>query len=292
MTKPRDFPRTLKTRTKINLRSWQEFAIRQLSSSETPILESLVLLALVLDKSKEWVISHSSDELSDPQKEQLDQLLERLLKGEPLAYLSGKKAFYGMDFFVTKDVLIPRPETELLVEEAIQWLSDHPSKRNVADVGTGSGIIAVTLADAITDVKITAIDVSPSALQIAQKNCETYYHQDQITFIQNDLLDGVTQKFDLIVANLPYIPSAILMDLPDLRYEPQNALDGGEDGIKFIAPLLRQSVDSLRPGGLILLEIESSISEIVCKIARQYFHDAKIDVLFDYASFPRIIKIS
>ncbi len=246
----------------------------------------------MLDKPKEWVISHSSDELSDPQQKQLDQLLERLINGEPLAYLTGKKAFYGMDFYVTKDVLIPRPETELIVEEAIQWLTDHPSKRTAADVGTGSGIIAVTLADAIPDIKITAFDISPSALQVAQKNCEAYNHQDQITFIQNDLLDGIAQKFDLIVANLPYIPTATLKDLPDLRHEPQDALDGGEDGTRFIAPLLRQSMDCLRPGGLILLEIESSISEIVSAIVRKYFQDAKIDVLFDYAHFPRIIKIN
>jgi release factor glutamine methyltransferase len=289
--KPIDFLSHQQTRTKINLGSWQENAIRQLSGSETPMLESLVLLALVLEKPREWVISHSTDDLTDNQKNRLDQLLERLVKGEPLAYLTGKKAFYGMDFCVTKDVLIPRPETELLVEEAIQWLTDHPTRSKVADIGTGSGAIAIVLADAIPGLMVTAVDISPSALEIARANCETYHHEDQITFIQNDLLAGITLKFDLIAANLPYIPSPTLNTLSELRYEPQSALDGGEDGTKFIARLLRQSVDLLRPGGMILLEIEATISENVISLAKQYFPDAIIDVIFDYANFPRIIKI-
>lgn len=252
----------------------------------------MVLLALVLEKPKEWVIAHSSEELTSQHQERLDYLLVRLANGEPLPYLTGKKAFFGMDFLVTKDVLIPRPETELLVEEAIQWLTDHPSHRIAADVGTGSGAIAVALVDAFPDLKLTAIDISPNALEIARKNCETYNHQDQITFLQNDLLEGLSQNFDLIVANLPYIPSATLRKLPELQYEPQNALDGGEDGARYISRLLQQAVDRLKSGGMILLEIEATISEIVCTLSKKYFQDAKIDILFDYASFPRIIKIN
>jgi release factor glutamine methyltransferase len=247
---------------------------------------------MVLEKPKEWVIAHSSDELTSQQKERLDNLLVRLAHGEPLSYLTGKKAFFGMDFFVTKDVLIPRPETELLVEAAIQWLTDHPSRHVVADVGTGSGAIAVVLADTFADLEITAIDISPTALEIAKKNCETYNHQDKIKFLQNDLLEGLSQKFDLIIANLPYIPSATLLQLPELQYEPQNALDGGEDGTKYISRLLQQAVDRIKPGGMILLEIEATISDTVSSLSKKYFQDAKIDLLFDYASFPRIIKIN
>jgi release factor glutamine methyltransferase len=278
-------------RTKINLRAWQEAAIKQLENSDTPGLESQLLLAEVMGHPREWVISHFENELTTEQNNQLNALLTRLIAGEPLAYITGRKAFFGLDFVVSKDVLIPRPETELLVEEAIQWLTANPSKRTAVDVGTGSGIIAITLADAIPDLKITAVDISPAALEIARKNCEHFQHEDQITFLQNDLLDGVQQKFDLITANLPYIPTDTLNGLNSLRYEPRMALDGGNDGTLFIGQLLNQAVTNLNPGGLILLEIEATISEIVNKQVKNHIPSARIEVVFDYANNPRIVKI-
>lgn len=277
--------------TKINLRTWQENAVRQLKSSETPLMEAQILLALVLDQSRVWVVSHSEQELSPKQLEELDSCLTRLKEGEPLPYITGKKAFFGLDFFVTPDVLIPRPETELLVEEAIQWFAENPAKRSAADVGTGSGVIAISMADSIPDLRVAAIDISPNALEIAKKNCSQFHLEDQITFYKNDLLDGISSKFDLIAANLPYIPYRTLNCLPLLRFEPRLALDGGEDGLSFIKRLLEQAKDCLNPGGLILLEIEATISELVMQQARINFTEGIIDLLFDYANLPRIVKI-
>jgi release factor glutamine methyltransferase len=278
-------------RTKINLRTWQEYAVQQLNSSETPLMEAQILLASVLDQSRVWVIAHAEQELSPDQIEKLDSCLVRLKNGEPLPYITGNRAFFGLDFHVTPDVLIPRPETELLVEEAIQWLTNNPTKRSAADVGTGSGAIAISLADTIPDLCITAIDVSPQALEIAKTNCARFHHEDQITFYQNDLLEGISSKFDLITANLPYIPKNTLDSLPLLRFEPRLALNGGEDGLLFIDRLLEQSMNNLNPGGMILLEIEATISELVLQQARSYFHEARIDLQFDYANLPRIVKI-
>lgn len=289
--KPTGYQPPGQTRTKIRIKDWHESAIIRLQGSETPSLESLVLLSLVLEKPREWIISHIDEEISVSQINRLECLLERLCAGEPLAYITGMRAFYGLEFTVSPAVLIPRPETELLVEEAIQWLSVNPSRRMAYDVGTGSGAIAISLADAFPDLKVTAIDISSEALGIARLNCERYHHEDQVTFLQNNLLHGLEVRADLIIANLPYIPTATLDGLAALRYEPRFALDGGKEGIDLIAPLLQQSVSLCKPGGLILLEIESTISERVLDQARKSFVDANIDLLFDYANLPRIIKI-
>lgn len=280
------------TRTKINLHAWQEEAVKRLLRSETPLMESQVLLSLVLGKPREWIITHNREELTSGQLSQLGAALDRLTEGEPLPYITGKRAFFGMDFLVNHDVLIPRPETELLVEEAIQWLNKNPLKRSAYDVGTGSGVIAVCLADAFADLKITAFDISNDALNVAQKNCSFYHHDDQITFRQNDLLENIQDRVDLITANLPYIPTDTLNSLTELRFEPRLALDGGRDGIKYIGPLMEQAAVLLHPGGLILLEIEATIAEIVEKSARTVFQNAQIDILFDYANLPRVAKIT
>jgi len=250
------------------------------------------LLAHILGKKREWIISHDNEELSVEQTAQLNAALERLVEGEPLPYITGRRAFFGLDFYVNHNVLIPRPETELLVEEAIQWLEKNPNKRSAYDVGTGSGVIAVCLADAVPDLCITALDISSEALEVARGNCEHYHHEDQITFKQNNLLENISGKADLITANLPYIPTPTLAQLPALRFEPQLALDGGADGLKFIRPLLQQADTLLRPGGLMLLEIEATIANDVEKSVNTLLHDAKIDILFDYANLPRVAKIS
>jgi release factor glutamine methyltransferase len=252
----------------------------------------LVLLSLVLEKPREWIISHIDEEISAGQNDRLESVLARLSAGEPLAYITGSRAFYGLDFAVSPAVLIPRPETELLVEEAIQWLLLNPSRRGTYDVGTGSGAIAISLADAFPDLHITAVDISSEALEIARMNCARYHHEDQVTFLQNDLLNGLVVRADLITANLPYIPTATLDELAALRFEPRLALDGGKEGIDLITPLLQQSVTLCKPGGMILLEIESTISDRVIKLARTNFPEAQIDLLFDYANLPRIVKIN
>ena len=280
------------TRTKINFHTWQEEAVKRLLRSETPRMESQVLLSHVLGKPREWIITHDREELSNEQLSHLGAVLDRLAEGEPLPYITGKRAFFGLDFLVNHDVLIPRPETELLVEEAIFWLNKNPSKRSAFDVGTGSGVIAVCLADAFADLKITAFDISNDALIVAQKNSSFYHHEDQITFRQNDLLENIQDRVDLITANLPYIPTDTLNSLSELRFEPRLALDGGNDGLRYIGPLLEQAAVLLRPGGLILLEIEATIAANVEKAAGSYLQDAKIDMLFDYANLPRIAKIT
>ncbi len=278
------------TKTKIN--DWITNSAKQLAlQSEIPILESQVILAYVLQKPREWLVTHPDDELNDPQLKDANENLSRLIGGVPLPYITGKQAFFGLEFMVNPDVLIPRPETEQLVEECIQWFEEHPTRRKMVDVGTGSGVIAVTLADRFNDLEVTAVDVSPQALEIASQNAAKFGVDQNIKFLQNDLLEKCGQRFDLIAANLPYIPRSILKDLPVARQEPLLALDGGEDGLALISRLLKQCEEHIKPGGLIILEIESTLSESVLELAETLLPYGKNTLLNDLAKLPRIIKI-
>lgn len=278
--------------TKTSVKEWLSNSAKKIAcQSETPLLETQVILSWVLGKSREWLITHPDEEIEITQLQKADENLVNLINGTPLAYITGKQAFFGLDFLVSPDVLIPRPETEQLVEECIQWLEDHPTKRKMADIGTGSGAIAITLADHFADLKVTAIDISAQALEIAQKNATSYGVEHNITFIQNDLLDNCDQRFDLIAANLPYIPSELLKTLPVSRHEPLLALDGGEDGLVLITRLLQQVVNHIMPGGLIILEIESNQSNSVLNLAKTLLPNGENTLLNDLAKLPRIIKI-
>ncbi len=278
------------TKTKTN--DWLIESTRLLADqSEFASLETRVILCHVLDRSREWLVTHPDIELDEDQIQKANKMLDRILDGEPLPYLVGKQAFYGLDFKVTPDVLIPRPETELLIEECIAWLEDHPSKREMADVGTGSGAIAITLADRFEDLKITAIDISEKALEVASQNAILLNVDSKISFVKNDLLSNFTGRFDLIAANLPYIPSEKLKSLPVARHEPLLALDGGPDGLDLIKLLLHQSREHLKPGGMIILEIEEGQSESASTVAEALLPGGKMSILNDLANHPRILKI-
>lgn len=255
-------------------------------------LSAQLLLAHVLGHPRPWLIAHPDAVLSDTQREQADQMLARLRAGEPLPYLLGHWEFFGLDFEVTSAVLIPRPETELLVEQAVAWLKAHPGRRSAADVGTGSGCIAVSIAKTVPEARLLAVDRSPEALAVARRNAERNSAANQIRFLQNNLLDGITGPFDLVCANLPYIPSTALTSLEVARYEPHLALDGGVDGLDAIRALLADSPRWLAPGGCILLEIQFDQGAVVAELARQYLQGANAEVLVDLEGHDRVVAIS
>lgn len=278
--------------TKIKVNDWLIESAQLLSDhSEFASLETRVVLGYVLDKTHEWLVTHPDTLLDNIQVTKANQMVDRLIAGEPLPYLVGKQAFYGLDFCVTPDVLIPRPETELLIEECVGWLEEHPSKRMLADIGTGSGIIAITLADHFEDLQVTAIDISAKALDVAKKNAIQLKVDSQIIFLQNDLLKERTERFDVIAANLPYIPTEKLKNLPITRYEPMLALDGGVDGLDIISQLLQQSSKHIKPGGMIILEIEESQTDSAIKLVNSLLPGVEKTILNDLANHPRILKI-
>jgi release factor glutamine methyltransferase len=259
--------------------------------SDNPALEAQLLLGYVLQQSRTWVVSHPEFALQSEQLEALAPLLERLVEREPLPYLLEKAEFYGLTFTVSPFVLIPRPETELLVEEALKWLHAHTGRRRAMDVGTGSGAIAVALAVRCPDIQILAVDHSRPALKIARKNIEAHGVSGRVRLVQSDLLAGAAGRFDLVCANLPYIPTGKLPELAVSRYEPRLALDGGKDGLRLIERLLADLPGILAPGGLVLLEIEAEQGESSLALAKKYFPEAKSSVLEDWAAQPRLLVV-
>ncbi len=201
-----------------------------------------------------------------------------------------------MRFAVSPAVMIPRPETEQLVEVGIGWLKANPTRRFAADIGTGSGCISAALAAVIPDLRLIAVDCSSQALMLASANARRHAVDDRITFVLGDLFPASSEypcqpSFDLVCANLPYIPTAALEGLPVARREPLLALDGGWDGLDLIRRFLALAPLKVAPAGLILLEIESGQAAQVELLARSNFPLAKISVLQDLAGNDRVVKI-
>lgn len=260
-------------------------------SSDTPNLDSQILLASTLEKPRAWVISHSEEKLSKFENARFQAGIISLVEGTPLPYIIGKWEFFGLEFFITPDTLIPRPETELMVEHALQWLDDHPGHRIAADIGTGSGCIAVALAKNSTDLSILASDISYSALKIAVKNSKMHEVDERIQFVESDLLPPLAIQYDMICANLPYIPAQTLTTLRIFGHEPDLALNGGEDGLDYITQLLTISPAYTKPEAILLVEIDSSQGREVLSIANECFPSAEISLLPDLARNDRLIKI-
>jgi len=289
--KPIVYPQSL-VMTKTNLQDWLNTAKKNFEGvEEFSSLEVYSIASLVLGHPREWLITHADKILDDNQLDELQNKKRRLMRGEPLPYITGRQSFFGLDFLVTPDVLIPRPETELLVEEAISWLTNHPSSRTLIDIGTGSGIIPITLVDQFPDLMSTAVDISSKALEVARANIKIYHLEQNISTLENDLLNGLSLKADLITANLPYIPHERLNTLKVSKFEPTIALDGGIDGFELILRLLDQLPSSLNQGGLALLEIDYSQAQVAINQATKYVPSAKITVLNDLANLPRLLKI-
>lgn len=259
--------------------------------------EARVLICHVLNFDSARFFAQPDCVLTESELSALEALAERRLRGEPSAYLTGHREFYGIDFYVDNRVLIPRPETEILVEQAIKFARDFTGhvrrKIRIVDVGTGAGAIAVTLALNIPDAIIYAVDISEAALQVAEKNVMRYGLSQCINLCRGDLIERIEGKFDLVVANLPYITAVELISLPrEIRqYEPAEALDGGNDGTVLIRRLIHQTAGRLNPGGALLMEIGEGQSESISQAALRVYPKADISLITDLTGIQRIIII-
>jgi release factor glutamine methyltransferase len=264
---------------------------RLAGTSETAGLEAQVLLANVVGKPRTWVMAHPEAVLSLEQASMLEEKLAELEGGKPLAYVLGEWEFYGFKFTINSAVLIPRPETELLVETALEWLKYRSGQRLGVDVGTGSGCIAITLAANQADLTMLASDVSAEALHLAKQNIRRHGLARQVYPVQADLLPQTSQRFDLICANLPYIPRETLDGLQVGKWEPTMALSGGADGLDLIRRLFEQAPTRIAIGGLMLVEIEAGQGKAAMKLAKRTFPQAQISLLTDLSNRDRLIKI-
>lgn len=262
---------------------------------EEPRLEAELLIAMTLGISRSVLYASINDSFDQLYCDSLNDILRRRLTREPLAYISGEREFFGLNFFVSHGVFVPRPETELLVETAIKFVEESYGNKDVviADIGTGSGAVAVSLAVNLHSSFIYATDVSRLALAAAQSNAEAHKVTNNIRFLEGDLLDPVTEPINLIVANLPYIKSSRIDSLaPEVSvYEPREALDGGDAGLDLVYRLLEQATSHLSCKGAIMLELDPEQIQMVCADVLEIFPRAKLSDYKDLAGLKRLLVI-
>ena len=269
-------------------------ALAHAGVAEAP-LEAELLLADTLETDRTGLLAGLSDLLSEERQRHLDSLLSRRMQREPLAYLRGKREFYGLDFHVGPGVLIPRPETETLVEEALALAALRESEQGtiIADVGTGSGIIAVSLAVHLPRSKLYATDISNTALSTAQGNARRHGVDARIAFLGGDLMEPLPERVDIVAANLPYLSTGAIQDLePEIAlYEPREALDGGPGGLDLVRRLLAQAHAHLRTGGALLLELDPWQMDAASRAALQAMPGAAVRCVRDLAGDERVLVV-
>lgn len=269
-----------------------QWARRKLADSPTPHEDARLLLQHVLGVERSYLAGHPETPLAPGQEQDFRDLVARAERREPIPYITGTAAFYDLDFVVTPAVLIPRPETELLVEAALTWAEKHRARR-IVDVGTGSGCLAVVLARHLPLASVLATDVSAQALAVARRNALRHDVAQQVRFVQGSLMAPVAEGVDLVVANLPYVADAEWTTLDDAvkLYEPAGALRGGPHGLDLIRRLLKQARDRLRPGGAIFLEIGWRQGAAADRSAQSIFPTARITVKSDYSGHDRLVLV-
>jgi release factor glutamine methyltransferase len=265
------------------------------AGSDEAELEAHLLLRHVLGVDRAHLYQSLNEALGLRAQNAYRRAIERRLAGEPAPYITRRKEFFGRQFEVSPAAIIPRPETETLIELAVDFARKRFSDRPIAavDVGVGCGAIAVTLALELSQARLTAVDISKRALALARRNAQRHGVAGRITFLHGDLLSPVTAPADIIVANLPYVTTPDWETLPpEIReHEPRRGLDGGLDGLRLIRRLLRQAPARIKPGGALFLEIGDEQGEAARRHARAAFPGGRVDVCRDLAGFDRVVAI-
>jgi release factor glutamine methyltransferase len=251
-----------------------------------------LLLKFVLDCDRAYLFAHPERELSAEEESRYQAALAERSRGVPAQYITGHQEFWGMDLIVSPAVLIPRPETEHLVETALELIkSDLASKSEVrmVDLGTGSGCIALALAKELPRAEIDATDISAAALEIARANAARHQLQSRIHFQQTDLLQGLKGPFDIIVSNPPYVGDSEedQVQLEVRKFEPRSAVFAGTHGTEVIAQLIPQAQSLLRPGGWLVLEISGTIADETRRLLKAW---EEVEVTADLQSIPRVVR--
>ncbi len=278
-----------------DVKSTLRWAIPRLAPiTDAPRLEAELLLSRRLSTTRAQLLAHPEMALSTAQRIAYEDDVRERATGTPLPYITGEREFFGLPFTVTPDVLIPRPETETLVEIALAWLARHPAPKAIraVDVGAGSGCIAVALAAHRPGLHICAGDLSRAALHVARVNAERHQVAARVSFVQSDLLSAIAGPLDLIISNPPYVAAEAWADLPiSVQREPRLALLSGAEGLDAIRRLLDQAARRLAPGGLLLIEIGERQANAARTYAQAAFPDASIRVVPDLAGKDRVLEV-
>ncbi len=258
---------------------------------EDPPLESELLLRHSLKIGRVQLYLELDQELSPQHEKIFWDLIKRRLGHEPTAYILKHREFYGLDFYLDSDVLIPRPESELLVEKTLELAKNRPVS-TIADIGTGCGAVAISLALNLPHAKIYATDISAAALRVALFNCQKHRVVNKICLLQGDMLDPLPGPVDLVVANLPYVKESEVFQTSIASFEPALALNGGQDGLEKIRQLCSQAVNKLRPGGCLLLEIGQGQRKAVTAFLCSLFPLSQIEVTPDLSGIDRVVSLT
>ncbi|MFL5731898.1 MAG: peptide chain release factor N(5)-glutamine methyltransferase [Chloroflexia bacterium] len=258
--------------------------------SRSPRLDAEVLLAHVIGAGRASLLARFSEPLDDGALAAFSELVERRGQGEPVAYLTGHKEFYGLDLLITRDVLVPRPETESAVDACLELLEGKPHGL-LADIGTGSGAIMVAVAVRLPGVRVYGTEISPEALEVARINCERHGLGDRAQLYPGNLLEPLPTRVDVIAANLPYVPPGEAE--PEVAtWEPRVAVFGGdEDGTALIRQFLAAAPDYVLPGGGVVMEVAHSQGPAVAALAQGAFPGGSVEVRKDLAGYDRIVLV-
>lgn len=274
----------------------QKIIFEMSKKTKLNIFDIELILAYVLKKSREFIIAHPEHKLTKLQITNSKLLIKKRLKGLPIAYITGHKEFYGLDFKVNKNVLIPRPETELMVDETLKITN---GKTIIADIGTGSGCIIITLAGLIKNCKLFGMDISEKALAVAKQNAKVRNVYKKIKFLKGDLLEPIlkNKKFVIgnsslvILANLPYLTPTQIKNSPTIKYEPKSALTAGSDGLKYYRQLFKQ-IKMLRNVSYALCEIDPNQTLKIKKLIKRELPETTIKIKKDLAGLNRLVIIN
>lgn len=268
-----------------------------LKSSSLPQKEIEILLTFLLKKSREYLLTHPELKISQKNYQKFKKLEKKRLKAWSIAVLIGQKEFYGLNFIVNKNVLVPRPETELIIDEVLKIFQEKPNNYSIIDLGTGSGAIIITLAKILKNniLKFLAVDISALALKVARQNAKLYKLNKKIKIYQGNLLDPVSKSLNnknlIITANLPYLTEKQIKNSPSIWREPKLALDGGQDGLKYYRALFKQ-IRALKYKSLeLLVEIDPSQTAKIKTLAKKYFLPKCLEIKKDLANHNRLLII-
>lgn len=277
----------------MNIKQALEYGIELLKENniDEPILKTRIILVNILSESKEYLIIHEKEELSKEVEELYIANIQKLCNDIPLQYIINRQEFMGLEFYVDENVLIPQPDTEILVEEVID-ISKREGKKNILDLCTGSGAIGISIANSISECNITLSDISKDALEVAKENCIKHKVEDRVTIIQSDLFENIDEnnKFDIIVSNPPYIKTDVIKTLDkEVQNEPILALDGGEDGLKIYRRIINGAYKFLEIDGYLCLEIGYDQKDEVIKLIENIGEYTNIYSKKDLAGNDRIV---
>ncbi len=254
------------------------------------ISRSLLQYVLKIDRNK--LVINKDEEVENNKENEYIGYIKEVAAGKPVQYITNKQEFMGLSFFVDENVLIPQPDTEILVEEAIKYANQIKENVEILDMCTGSGCIGVALAKYVKNAKVTLVDISTKALEVAKKNAKENEVKEKVNFIQSDMFENIKSKFDVIVSNPPYIKTKVINELDlQVQNEPHLALDGGENGLKFYEILINEAPKYLKENGKIFLEIGYDQKKEVEELARNSKLYKEIETVKDLANNDRVIEL-